>query len=143
VAEPIVEFRLDPDAVRRWLTRPDGDVARYLFRKGLDVSNVAKQLVGVDEGELRRDIGLRPGQDSRGLFVDIGSSVEHALVHHEGSAPHTITTKPPGRPSRAGRAGAGRLSFTVGGRKVFARIIHHPGTRGTHYLTRALEAIRR
>jgi hypothetical protein len=128
-----VEFRLDVAAVRRWLDSPNGDAARYLFRKGLDVSNTAKQLVGVDEGELRRDIGLRPGSDALGLYVDVGSSVEHALVHHEGSAAHTI------RPKKAG----GMLRFKVGGRVVFARIVRHPGTRGTHYLTRALEMIRR
>jgi len=124
------DVRLDPGAVRELLNGSTGDVYRHLLSESLRVSNRAKELVGVDRGDLRRDIGLRPGRDSTGAYLDVGSGLSYALVHHNGSAPHTI------RP-RSRRM----LRFQVGGRTVYARSTRHPGTAGTRYLTRALEVL--
>lgn len=44
-----------------------------------------------------------------------------------GTRPHTITPK-----------NGKFLRFQAGGRTVFARVVHHPGTKATHFMKRAL-----
>lgn len=47
---------------------------------------------------------------------------------HDGTRPHTI------RPRNAQV-----LRFVVDGRVVFARVVHHPGTRARPFIQRAVE----
>jgi hypothetical protein len=56
-------------------------------------------------------------------MVWIGSTVEYALAHHEGTKPHII------RPDRAKA-----LRFTSGSRIIYSRAVKHPGTRANRYL---------
>lgn len=51
---------------------------------------------------------------------------------NDGTRPHII------RPKRAKA-----LRFRVGGKVVFARIVHHPGTRARPFLDRALADVAR
>jgi hypothetical protein len=48
-----------------------------------------------------------------------------------GTRPHII------RPSRRSR-----LRFEVGGKVVFARLVHHPGTKANNFLLKALLAVK-
>lgn len=55
------------------------------------------------------------------------NTAPHAGFIEEGTSPHII------RPRRASI-----LAFDVGGRRVFAREVHHPGTRAHHVVREAL-----
>jgi hypothetical protein len=113
------------------LNNPSGDVGRYLARKGRLITIAAKAQVGVRTGALRNSIHMRHLRDSRGQFVRIGSHLNYALVHHEGSKPHLIAAK---------RAPV--LRFVNRGRLIFAHTVMHPGTKPNRYLTDNLSLVR-
>jgi hypothetical protein len=128
-----ITFVPNANFVRTFET-PGGMVGRYVKRKGDQTRDVAKVLVGVDTGKLKRSI--RTGnvdRHPRGFQVEVGSKLPYAYAHHQGTPPHTI------RP-RAG--GVLHWGTRRGGPTV--AVVHHPGTRGTKYLSRALRiAMRR
>lgn len=96
------------------------------------VVNRAKVLAPVDTGRLRASIG--PATYSRTWTLrpqaTIAVGVDYAGYVHDGTRPHTI------RPRQAQA-----LRFVVGGRVVYARVVHHPGTRARPFLDRALQQI--
>lgn len=112
------------EALDHLLNQPSGDVGRHLAFIGLQVQAGAKALVRRRTGRLARSIYSRPGRDSRSQYVQVGSDVRYAYVVHEGDRPHLITPN-------HGRV----LRFREGGRIVYARVVHHPGSRGRKYLT--------
>lgn len=57
----------------------------------------------------------------------VGTNVDYAVMVHDGTRPHVI------RPVRKQA-----LKFTIGGQVVFAKVVHHPGTRARPFLDRAL-----
>lgn len=113
------------------LKSPAGPVGRYLARKGRLVLAAAKAQVGVRSGALRASLHMRHLRDSRGQFVRIGSPLDYALAHHEGTRPHLIT------PNRAQV-----LRFTRGTTVVYAHSVMHPGTKPNRYLTNNLRLVR-
>ena len=96
------------------LNNPSGDVGRYLAKKGKIVQAAAKAQVGVRTGALRASIHMRHLRDSRGQYIKIGSALNYALLHHEGSKPHLIVPN---------RATVLRLVSTL------ERLTSSPGTR--------------
>lgn len=72
-------------------------------------------------------VQFRSSSTAAGFTIE--ATTPQAGYTNDGTAPHTI------RPRRA-RA----LRFTVGGRVVFARVVHHPGTRATHWFDRVIAA---
>lgn len=58
--------------------------------------------------------------------------VAYAEMVNDGTRPHLI------RPRRAKA-----LRFTVGGRVVYAKVVHHPGTRPNPFLDKALQKVAR
>lgn len=56
--------------------------------------------------------------------------MEYSGFVNDGTRPHVI------RPRNAQA-----LRFRVGGRVVFARVVHHPGTRARPFLDRALREV--
>jgi len=112
------------------LTNPNGDVGKYLSSRGKLVTALAKRQVGVRTGALRASIHMRHLRDSRGQYLWIGSELNYALLHHEGSRPHMIT------PNRAKM-----LKFQSRGRTVFAHVVMHPGTKANKYLSDNLKYV--
>lgn len=96
------------------------------------VVNRAKILAPVDTGRLRASIG--PAQYRRTWTlrpqVTISVGVNYAEMVHDGTRPHII------RPRNAQA-----LRFMVGGRVVYARVVHHPGTRPRPFLDRAIREV--
>lgn len=93
--------------------------------------NRAKVLAPVDTGRLRASIRV----ESRSILglrsrYTIGSDVEYAAYVNDGTRPHII------RPRHAQA-----LRFVIGGRVVFAKVVHHPGTRARPFLDRALREV--
>jgi hypothetical protein len=122
--------RFDGAKLAAYLTATGGHVAQDLTRRALRVANRAKELAPVDTGRLRASIVWTIGVGGNGkLVARVGTNVAYARPVHEGSRPHVI------RPRR-GRV----LVFPMGGRTVFARVVHHPGTRPHPFLRDALRA---
>jgi len=113
------------------LNNPSGDVGRYLAKKGRIIQAAARAQVGVRTGALRASIHMRHLRDSRGQFIKVGSSLNYALLHHEGSKPHIIV------PDRATI-----LKFATRGRVVYANAVRHPGTKANRYLTDNLKLVK-
>lgn|GEM_PF-655576 len=77
--------------------------------------------LGVVTGHLRSSIRHRVREGSDTLTVTFGTDVPYAPIHEFGG--HT-----PPRVLRPREAG-GVLSFLIGGRRVFAKSVNHPGSR--------------
>jgi hypothetical protein len=111
-------------AMNNYLYSTNGQVGRYLARKGHRIESAAKRQVGVNTGALRASIHMRHMSDPRGQYIKIGSSLNYARMHHEGTKPHLI------RPNTAHM-----LRFYSKGQVVFAHMVRHPGTPANRYLT--------
>src|SRR5262245_5841986 len=118
-------IRLDPAAVRaelnRWGRRNTSDVADQVVA-------IARRNAPVETSYLRRSIRKVPAFSPRGPMWRVEATASYAPFVEEGTRPHQI------RPKRAG----GVLRFKVGGRVVYARIVNHPGTKATHFLSNAV-----
>jgi hypothetical protein len=104
--------------------------ARALTRIVLVVHGGTQQDAPVRSGHLRRTLTHRvEANASRGV---IGTNARYARTVHEGSKPRVILPKSP----------TGVLVFTIGGKKIFARHVRHPGTKANPFMTRGLEKSR-
>lgn len=121
----MARVRLDRADLRRVIR---GASLRELTRTGQRVVNRAKILAPVDTGRLRASIRgeARRTWTLRPQYT-VGSDVDYAAMVHDGTRPHEI------RPRQAQV-----LRFRVGSRWVYARVVHHPGTRARPFLDRAL-----
>lgn len=124
----MARVRLDRADLRRVMREAS---SRELRTAGRMVINRAKVLAPVDTGRLRASIQgeLTRSWTLRPRFT-VGSNVEYAAYVNDGTRPHII------RPRNA-RA----LRFMVGGQVVYARVVHHPGTRANPFLDRALREV--
>jgi len=113
------------------LNSPEGDVGKYLAKKGRLIMAAAKAQVGVRTGALRSSIHMRHLRDSRGQYVKIGSNLDYALLHHQGTKPHVI------RPDRAKV-----LRFVRGSRIIYTTSVMHPGTKANRYLSDNLKLVK-
>ena len=124
-----VVFR--PAEIDTLLNSPAGTVGRHLAAVGHKIMIAAKQQVGVDTGRLKNSIHMRHFRSGVGQLIEVGSSLNYALLHHEGTRPHLIT------PNRAQV-----LRFSAGSRVIYTHQVKHPGTRPNRYLTDNLYLIR-
>lgn len=122
--------RLD-EVVLRDIASGAGDLEARAAR----VLAAAQMLVGVDTGRLLASIHRERGRNGLGPYIDIVAGIPGITTylgyHHFGTAPHII---------RARRRKA--LRFIWHGEVVFFTSVRHPGSRGTYFLTRALDAAR-
>lgn len=109
---------------------PAGEVGRYLKARGEIIVTAAKAQVGVRTGALRASIHMRHFRDTRGQYIRIGSPLNYAYAHHEGTKPHLIL------PSRQEK-----LRFVSRGAVVYTHLVRHPGTPPNRYLTDNLKYI--
>lgn len=84
----------------------------------------APRRTGALARSLRKLTVVRP----LGLDVYIGSDLPYAGYVHEGTGPHLIAPRQ-----------AQVLAFTIGGRRVYAKHVNHPGTKADPFLRRALQ----
>lgn len=111
----------------RATSRSEGEIAAR------QVVARAKVLAPVDTGRLRASIRVER-RSILGLRQrwTVGSDVEYAPMVNDGTKPHII------RP-RTKKA----LKFKMGGKTVYAKVVHHPGTRARPFLDRALADVAR
>lgn len=120
-------FSLDRTRIERMLRLPGGMVYRNMERRVRRAEAEAiRRAPGSMGTTIRSQIQRGPGGEFRGV---IRSTHRATIYVVSGTRPHVI------RPVRA-RA----LRFTVGGRVVFARVVHHPGTEANNFLAAALRA---
>lgn len=126
----MARVRLDRGQLTRVI---QGEARRTLRRRAPQVLNRAKILAPVDTGRLRASGKIQYS----GLFsfrpkAKVIFDVDYAAAVNDGTAPHII------RPRNAQA-----LRFRIGGRVVYARVVHHPGTRPNPFLDRALREVTR
>jgi len=127
--------RVDHAAIRETFRGENGPVGDYLNDATRRVRTAAQTYVGVKSGLLLSTIRREPmGQGPRGPYRDVAAGrrglTDYLGDHMFGTEPHVI------RPRRR-RA----LRFVSGGRVIYATKVRHPGTKGTHFLTRALDVL--
>ena len=113
------------------LKSPVGEVGNHMRGIGRRIQVGAMMQAGFRTGALKLSISVSQNVTPTGQEVRVGSSVRHALAHHEGTRPHRIT----------GRNG-GMLRFAKQGRIVYTRSVMHPGTRPNKYLSDHLWVVR-
>lgn len=113
-----------------------GPVGRHVSRQCRKLETLAVTSAGLKTGALRRSITTYYTRRGKILEARVGANpgpggvVGYALYHHEGTRPHVI------RPKKAQA-----LRFTVQGHTVFAKVVHHPGTKPNPYLTRWIRGV--
>jgi len=106
------------------LRQPEGPVGRNLTKRGSRVLAAARLQVGIDTGKLKASLRMTHNRSVRGQFVMVGSPLNYALMHHQGTKPHIITPK---------RSQV--MVFASRGRVIYTTHVNHPGTRANRYLT--------
>ena len=111
--------------LERTLHTEKSPVGRHISHRAHGILLGARRQVGVDTGALKASLRVtRNKRDPRGQFVMVGSPLNYALMHHNGTKPHIIT------PNRSQY-----LVFNKGGRVIYATSVRHPGTKPNRYLT--------
>ena len=127
--------RTDPAAMRWVFHDRSGPTGRLLDQYSLLVLNRARVLVGVRSGRLISSLDRDFGAGTLGPYAEVTAGVPGITTylgyHHDGTPPHEI---------RARRRKT--LRFIYHGRVVYPVRVSHPGTKGTHFLTRALDVLR-
>lgn len=118
-----VRVKVDTAAVAAY-ARSNPAVLRDLSERMARVEVAAVRQAGKRTGGLIRSRQKRVTVAGGRLKVTLGFYAEHALLHHEGTAAHTIRPR-----------SAKVLRFSGRGGIVFARQVRHPGTRPNRYLT--------
>lgn len=139
---------MNPAGLAEVLRSPAGPVVRRLIQDGQVVKAEARRIVRVYNpppggperdrrpGTLRGSIVTRVTTGVSGVEVLVGSEDKMARIEEEGSTPHEIGPKNAARlVFWSGKAG--KVIYMKPGKKV-----RHPGTEGSHYLTKALGVLR-
>lgn len=123
----IVTVTIDRTRLERLLRLPGGLVARNMERRLQRAGDVARRLA---PGSMPRGITSTVTREGREITGYLISSHPATIYVVSGTRPHII------RPVRAQA-----LRFRVGGRTVFAKIVHHPGTDANNFLIDAVRTI--
>jgi hypothetical protein len=122
--------QLDKGQPREWALTEVG-VGRELDRRMTRVQMGARMRIRRRTGKALSSIRKNPGKSASGQYVDVlagGRGMLYINYEHDGTRPHII------RPRR-------RKALRYpgpGGAPIFRGQVHHPGTTGTFFLTRAL-----
>lgn len=121
-------FTLNRSRIERLLRLPGGLVYRNMTRRVRRAEAEAKRLAPTASvaRQITSSVDRGPGGEFRGT-IRSGHPASIYLIN--GTRPHII------RPVRAQA-----LRFVVGGRVVYAKVVHHPGTQAQDYLRPALRA---
>ncbi|MCX5326277.1 hypothetical protein [Streptomyces sp. NBC_00120] len=119
-----VEVRLEQGRLARLLRARGGIAERALARRTSRVADIARREA---PGRMGAYIDWKVVSGPTGLQGVI--VCDHPAVRYvlDGTRPHII------RPRRKKA-----LRFDVGGRTVFAKVVHHPGTKPNDFLGKAL-----
>jgi hypothetical protein len=124
-----VLFVPNPARWKEFTQAPDGVVGSHLIGLGTKLVLLAQRTVQKKSGALAASIHMTyyPVHDP---FVRVGSDNKHALMMHNGTRPHWI-----------GPEHQETLRFKIRGRVIYTKRVHHPGTRGSFFLSRHLRTV--
>lgn len=126
-----LEFTLNRAYFEWYLNSPQGPVGQYLLRRAYILIAAARRQVGVRTGALRSSIHVMKRMRAvRGQYVEVGSKLPYARLHHEGTQPHQITPRNNRVLRFQGRRGV-----------VVVPTVQHPGTRPNRYLSDNLNVV--
>lgn len=118
--ELIAKIDRMPPTVRNVLRRKIRELALRLKAK-IQRDKLSGQVLNVKTGALRRSIQDNVVETDTGVYGEVFSSgdVKYARIHEFGgkTRAHDIFPKK-----------ADALSFMMGGKQVFAKVVHHPGS---------------
>lgn len=126
----MAEFHKDQAGWDHVLRAKDGVVGHYMEDKSVELVMLAKLQVGKKTLALMNSINYRLESGGDGLKSTVYSDNSVAFMHHEGTRPHDIQARP-GKTMR----------FEHRGRIVYAKLVHHPGTKPNRYLTDNLRKV--
>lgn len=122
------EIVIDPTKLALFARSGAGPVLNDLMRRGSNVQTAARAFVRKRTRTLEKSIVKRADIDARGPVVYVLTDVAYARWENDGTPPHLIRAR-----------NRKVLRFPgAGGQLVFVREVHHPGTTGSRFLTRAL-----
>jgi hypothetical protein len=107
-----------------------GMVGQYIEHRSIILTLLARIQVGKKTGQLSASMGYTLSADHQGVIATIGSDNAIAFLHHEGTKPHIILPRT-----------KSTLRFASHGKIVYAKIVHHPGTKPNRYLTDNLNKV--
>jgi hypothetical protein len=132
-------FRLDQRAVDEIARKAALKLVTNATRETL---NRAKVLTPVRFGHLRLANDMRVLVDRRGVVGEVFNDLEYAKAVHDGTPPHDIRPRVKKALRFKGTAkGKGKGKGKAKGGWVFARVVHHPGTKARPWLLTALREI--
>jgi hypothetical protein len=109
---------------------PEEIIGSYIKRRAMLLEQLAKQQVGKKSRRLQQSINHTMYYGAGGFIASIGSDNKIARLHHDGTKPHIIVPK-----------SAKTLRFNSHGKIVYAKVVHHPGTKPNKYLTDNLRKV--
>jgi len=108
--------------VQGWSANVGTELATATLECATVLTAAAKREAPVRSGRLRRSISYQAG--GQGSYV-VSTNVPYAVDVHEGTRPHII------RP-------VNKRALAWKGMRHPVKLVHHPGTRGNPFMTRAL-----
>lgn len=125
-----MQFQRNPVGWHEEFETTTGMVGKDVKNRSAILTLLAKIQVGKKTGKLSTAIGYSISSDARGVVGTIGADDPIALLHHEGTKPHIIIPR-----------FKKTLRFVQHGKIVYAKIVHHPGTKPNRYLTDNLKKV--
>ena len=125
-----VKIKLNTAAYKKYIS----DSARDLVHdKAKQLKKAAKMSVGRRTGALRRSIQImNPKKGPKFYSIEVGSKLNYAYPHHEGTRSYIITPRPG---HRVMKFKGGKNIATDANGYVYARRVKHPRVRANRYLT--------
>lgn len=120
----MAEFTPDAVGMSYVLRHPNGPVGEYIRQRTGTLYVLARFQVGVKTGALYQSISFNVVSGASGIVGTVTASDAKALMHHNGTRPHLIFPR-----------NAQTLRFYSRGRIVYAKVVHHPGTKPNRFLT--------
>lgn len=121
---------IDGAAIQRMFNSPQGPVVRELEKVGTAIQAGAHDMIRPSQvrssGLSLRDMIVKRLVPGTWPVMRLVAMKPYAYFVHEGTQPHEI---------RPRRAAALRFYSQRAGGFVFARVVHHPGTKPLRYLT--------
>lgn len=114
------------EALRKSGKEADATTQSVLIEAANYILTEMEVRVPVASGRMKASLGIKVELDR----VIIGPDVPYAGFVEFGTKPHDIRPKSPN----------GVLVFTVNGQRVFARVVHHPGTKAQPFVEEAFQA---
>lgn len=131
------EIKIDQAALLAQAAPPAGPIYLFFMRIGMEIDAAAKRLMSNDLVNVRTG-NLRSSQQPPVVTVTGGkielviqNTASYALAVHNGTKPHTIN--PRNKQVLTG--------WSYNGAPVFARIVHHPGTKARPFITDAVREV--